>query len=112
MATETVKKLGVLRIATKAFVAAIAAALLLGLVGYLLVGQQENIELWRHWREGKYLPLLTWRLCLYGAIATCWLLMKARMPQNQEETQQTRIEILFIGLIILLESGKAAMEVL
>jgi hypothetical protein len=80
------------------------------LLGTIAVNHLDVFDTWLKWREGNYMPLLIWRLALYGSIVFAWLKLKARLPemedrQPSEGTQ--RIEYLVLLLFVIIEISKA-----
>lgn len=80
------------------------------LVGIIAINHLGVFDTWLKWREGNYLPLLLWRLVLYGSIVLAWLKLKARLPgteEGQPSKGTQRIEFLVLLLFVIIEISKA-----
>ncbi|MGP4921794.1 hypothetical protein [Pseudomonas lundensis] len=109
--TEVVeKKVHPLKVLLGGVVLSVALMLLSVLLGIVAVNHLGVFDTWLKWREGNYLPLLLWRLALYGSIVFAWVKLKARLPEaegGQPSKGTQRIELLVLLLFVIIEISKA-----
>lgn len=110
MSEDVEKKAHPLKVLLEGVVLSVVMLLLSMLLGIIAINHLGVFDAWLKWREGNYLPLLLWRITLYGIIVFGWLKLKARLPgaeagQGSKGTQ--RIEFLVLLLFVIIEISKA-----
>lgn len=110
MSEDVEKKAHPLKILLGGVLLSVVMLMLSVLLGIIAVNHLGVFETWLKWREDNYLPLLLWRLALYGSIVLAWVKLKARLPwagggQPSKGTQ--RIEFLVLLLFVIIEISKA-----
>ncbi|WP_425928758.1 hypothetical protein [Pseudomonas sp. NyZ201] len=110
MSEDVEKKSHPLKVLLGGVLLSVAILLLSILLGIIAVNHMGVFDTWLKWREGNYLPLLLWRLALYGSIIFAWVKLKARLPGNEENQPSKgvqRIEFLVLLLFVIIEISKA-----
>ncbi len=110
MSHDVEKKAHPLKVLLGGLLLSVVMLLLSVLLGIIAVNHLGIFETWSKWREGNYLPLLLWRLGLYGSIVFAWLKLKARLPgaeTGQQSKGAQRIEFLVLLLFVIIEISKA-----
>ncbi|WP_252090617.1 hypothetical protein [Pseudomonas sp. MWU13-3659] len=110
MAEDVEKKVHPLKVLLGGVVLSVVMLVLSVLLGIIAVNHLGAFDTWLKWREGNYLPLLLWRLALYGSIVFAWLKLKARLPgaeSGQPSRGTQRIEFLVLLLFVIIEISKA-----
>ena len=110
MSEDVEKKAHPLKLLLGGVLLSVVMLLLSVLLGVIAVNHLGVLDTWLKWREGNYLPLLAWRLALYGSIVFAWLKLKARLPQEESEQRSKgtqRIELLVLLLFVIIEISKA-----
>ncbi|KNX79205.1 hypothetical protein DA83_17780 [Pseudomonas sp. 250J] len=110
MSEDVEKKVPLLKALLGGVVLSVVMLLLSVLLGIIAINHLGVFDTWLKWREGNYVPLLLWRLTLYGTIVFGWLKLKAHLPgteavQASKGTQ--RIEFLVLLLFVIIEISKA-----
>lgn len=110
MSEDVEKKAHPLKVLLGGVLLSVVMLLLSVLLGIIAVNHLGVFDTWLKWREGNYLPLLLWRLALYGSIVFAWVKLKARLPGNDEDQSSKgvqRIEFLVLLLFVIIEISKA-----
>lgn len=110
MSEDVGKKAHPLKVLLGGVVLSVVILLVSVLLGIIAVNQLGVFETWLRWREGNYLPLMLWRLALYGGIVFAWLKLKARLPVPETarpSKRVQRIEFLVLLLFVIIEISKA-----
>ncbi|MBF8791545.1 hypothetical protein IRZ70_01845 [Pseudomonas monteilii] len=110
MSERVEKKVHPLKVLLRGVFLSLAMLLVSVILGIIAVNHIGVFDTWLKWREGNYLPLLAWRLALYGSIVFAWLKLKARLPQEESEQRSKgtqRIELLVLLLFVIIEISKA-----
>lgn len=107
MAEDVEIKAHPLKVLLGGVVVIVVMLLLSVLIGIIAVNHLGVFETWLKWREGNYLPLLLWRLTLYGSIVFAWQKLKARLPGTKAGKSAQRIELLVLLLFVIIELSKA-----
>ena len=110
MSEDVEKKNNLFKVVLGGVVLSAAMLLLSMLLGIIAVNHLGVFNAWLKWREGNYLPLLLWRVALYGSIVLAWVKLKARLPGTEEGQQSKstqRIEFLVLLLFVIIEISKA-----
>lgn len=110
MSEDAEKKIHPLKVLLKGVLLSVVMLLLCVLLGIIAVNHLGVFDTWLKWREGNYLPLLLWRLALYGSIVFAWVKLKARLSETEEGQSSKgvqRIEFLVLLLFVIIEISKA-----
>ncbi|NNJ17048.1 hypothetical protein CSV86_018615 [Pseudomonas putida CSV86] len=110
MSEDVEKKAHPLKVLLGGVVLSVVILLLSVLLGIIAINHLGVFDAWLKWREGNYLPLLLWRIVLYGIIVFGWLKLKARLPgteAGQPSKGTQRIEFLVLLLFVIIEISKA-----
>ncbi|KYC16509.1 MULTISPECIES: hypothetical protein [unclassified Pseudomonas] len=110
MMEDVEKQVHPIKVLLGGVVLSVVMMLLSVLLGIIAVKYLGVFDTWLKWREGNYLPLLLWRLALYGSIVFAWVKLKARLPGNEEGLSSKgvqRIELLILLLFVIIEISKA-----
>ncbi|ERT16585.1 MULTISPECIES: hypothetical protein [Pseudomonas] len=110
MSEEVGKKVHPLKVLLGGVLLSVVMLLLSVLLGIIAVNHLGVFDNWLKWRENNYLPLLLWRLSLYGSIVFAWVKLKSRLPGNEEGMSSKgvqRIEYLVLLLFVIIEISKA-----
>ncbi len=110
MSEDVEKKVHPIKVLLGGVALSVVMLLLSVLLGIIAVNHLSVFETWLKWREGNYLPLLLWRLALYGSVAFAWLKLKARLPgtgDSQPSKGAQRVEFLVLLLFVIIEISKA-----
>ncbi|CAH0650543.1 MAG: hypothetical protein ACTIOG_00550 [Pseudomonas helleri] len=110
MSEDVEKKVHPLKVLLGGVALSVVMLLLSVLLGIIAVNHLGVFDTWLKWREGNYLPLLLWRLALYGSIVFAWLKLKARLPgtgDGQPSKGAQRVEFLVLLLFVIIEISKA-----
>ncbi|CAI8955934.1 hypothetical protein [Pseudomonas soli] len=110
MTQEVEKKTNALKILLGGMLLSTILLVFSVLLGIIAVNHLSVFDSWLKWREGNYLPLLLWRLALYGSIVFAWVKLKARLPRTeagQTSKGTQRIEFLVLLMFVIIEISKA-----